>query len=177
MRVNVLQALALVLATCIANVAAADLSGLISSASSTAASSSSSAASSSASASASSGSGSASASASNSQSSSSGGSSSASSSASGVSLSQSVIVSQSLSVNGNQTVTLNVTSTSTMTATTPLTTAATPQGLASITAYAPGQTASGVALGPNDGYIAAAGRAQMAVGAVAAGAAAFVLLA
>lgn len=46
---------------------------------------------------------------------------------------------------------MNYTSTSIMTMTTPLTTAATPDGLESITAYAPGQTVSGVAIGPNDG--------------------------
>ncbi|GAA5981176.1 hypothetical protein JCM10908_004008 [Rhodotorula pacifica] len=155
MRVNVLHALALVLASFAAQVLAADLSGLIASTSSTASSASASASASASNTASGSSQASSSASGSNSPSSSSGSSS--------ATVSQSVIVSQSLSVNGSQTMTYNVTRTSTMTATTPLTTAATPQGLESITAYAPGQTISGVGFGPNDGYIAAAGRADIAL--------------
>ncbi|CEQ38664.1 SPOSA6832_00108, partial [Sporobolomyces salmonicolor] len=68
----------------------------------------------------------------------------------------------SITVSGNHTITLSSNSTSNSTSTASstttqsanLTTAATPTELISITAYAPGQSASGIALGPNDGYIA-----------------------
>ncbi|GEM06099.1 hypothetical protein Rt10032_c01g0116 [Rhodotorula toruloides] len=72
------------------------------------------------------------------------------------SASPSLSVSQLVTVSNNRSVTLNVTvtqSTSTSLSTQPanLTTAPTPSQLVSITAYAPGGTATGVALGPNDG--------------------------
>ncbi|BGP21403.1 hypothetical protein JCM10295v2_000278 [Rhodotorula toruloides] len=84
------------------------------------------------------------------------------------SASPSLSVSQLVTVSNNRSVTLNVTvtqSTSTSLSTQPanLTTAPTPSQLVSITAYAPGGTATGVALGPNDGYIAAAGRIDTAL--------------
>ncbi|GAA5866485.1 hypothetical protein JCM1840_001332 [Sporobolomyces johnsonii] len=92
----------------------------------------------------------------------------------------------SVTVSGNHTITLSSNSTSnstsassTTTQAANLTTAATPTDLISITAYAPGQSASGIALGPNDGYIAG-GAAKLdlkvwaSVGAAALGLAALV---
>ncbi|GAA6035924.1 hypothetical protein JCM8097_005168 [Rhodosporidiobolus ruineniae] len=87
-----------------------------------------------------------------------------------------VSVSQSLSVSGNTTRTLNVTVTnpasSTSTRAANLTVASvTPAGLESgITAVGPGSSASGVAVGPDDSYIAGAGKigVQLLAGGMAA---------
>ncbi|BGO99189.1 hypothetical protein NBRC10513v2_000294 [Rhodotorula toruloides] len=143
MRVSWCAALAILLSS-LAVAQAADLSGLITSASSTASSSASSASSAASS-----------------------GSASANITAPS-SASPSLSVSQLVTVSNNRSVTLNVTvtqaaSTSSSTQPANLTTAPTPSQLVSITAYAPGGTATGVALGPNDGYIAAAGRVDTAL--------------
>ncbi|BGP12486.1 hypothetical protein JCM10213v2_000403 [Rhodosporidiobolus nylandii] len=81
-----------------------------------------------------------------------------------------LITTQSVQVSGNQTRTVNVTLTSAASRSSSssvaanLTTAETPAGFESgITALAPGATASGVAVGPDDNYIAAAGRVDAAV--------------
>ncbi|BGP36422.1 hypothetical protein JCM10450v2_000320 [Rhodotorula kratochvilovae] len=77
----------------------------------------------------------------------------------------STLVSQVVTVSGNSTVTLNSTSiipASTSVFPRNLTTVGTPAGLASITAFAPGVSASGIAVGPDDSYIAGAGRLVLA---------------
>ncbi|GJN92173.1 hypothetical protein Rhopal_005203-T1 [Rhodotorula paludigena] len=81
----------------------------------------------------------------------------------------SVVVSQSISVSGSRNITVNVTSTVSVSQSSVepnKTTAATPAQLTgSWTAFAPGASgASGIAIGPDDSYIAAADRVVLSLG-------------
>ncbi|GAA5856176.1 hypothetical protein JCM8547_000804 [Rhodosporidiobolus lusitaniae] len=112
-------------------------------------------------------------------------SASASASASGnsttaapASTSAAVSVVQSVFVSGNATRTLNVTvtgSASSSTRAANLSTASWDSTVAQATAFAPGASASGIALGPDDSYIAAAGKVNVRLWAAGAGAAALCL--
>ncbi|GAA5870254.1 hypothetical protein JCM16303_001942 [Sporobolomyces ruberrimus] len=88
-----------------------------------------------------------------------------------LSLSTSLLTSQVVTVSNGRTITQNTTIASVATQTVATTRnltqiTATPTQLLSITAFAPGQSVSGINLGPGDGYVAAGEQLKIAMGSI-----------